>query len=298
MWSFNKIVLFFSLLISSLCNSQLDKPSVMFVPSKLWMHEQGYTIKQDVQGIEVLSLDYDKALLQNKDLRGVLTMMNGVISNYGYLVKDFEQSLLNYKNDLSLDKSAHFPEVDIRVEISWEVSVNGPRKKVDCSLRAIDSYTEKQIAELSKSSDWIMGSSISTIELLKEAMLSGMDNFSLNLNAFMEDTYRNGREITLQIATSPDWVSDFESVFNGIELELIIEDWVAKNSMNNKYFINSSTQTKMNFNQLRIPLFNANKEPINTRGWLRMLQQDLKSTYGIPCKIENSSNYKYTLIIG
>ena len=285
--------------ISSVMFSQMKRPILMFMPSKAWMYEQGYTIKQDLQGVEVVSMDYEKALLQNKDLQSVLSMLEEEFTKYDYPIKDFQTIYNLYKEQIALGEIVNFPEAEITIEVSWKVAMNGPKRKIEeFTLRGFDSYTNKIIAQISGSGNWIVDSKLSNTFLIKESILTGIDLFNSNILSFINNTFDNGREITLGISTSFSWDGDLESEFKDNTIASIIEEWISKNTIKNQYHLMLSTNTKMNFDQLRIPVLNANQESMSSLDWIRMLQKELKNNYGIPCKINAESMYKIALEIG
>ena len=116
--------------------------------------------------------------------------------------------------------------------------------------------------------------------------------------AFTEDVYKNGQEISLNIVTIGNFEGDLESKYNGVSISTIIEDWISKNSVNGLYTIQNQTSTRIIFREIRRPVFDENQKQMNNHIWLTKLVKELKEKYNIPCKIESTSKYKSSIIIG
>ena len=63
-------------------------------------------------------------------------------------------------------------KADIWMQINWKVISQGPKKKVDFTLRGIDAHTSTQIATGSGTGEVAMG--VEVVELLREAVLANL----------------------------------------------------------------------------------------------------------------------------
>jgi hypothetical protein len=293
-----KITLVFFFCITTMLNAQMSKPSIMFIPSKFWMFEKGYTQKINNQGSEEVILDYQKALTVDKDLTSVLNMLSSEFSKYGLPCISLEMSYNQYQQELGSGNLPEFPTADLRIEFNWKIEVQGPKKRIsNFSLTAFDSYTNKMIGMIDISGDWA-SSQFSNTDMLRESLLSKSDALISNIMAFTEDVYKNGQEISLNIVTIGNFEGDLESKYNGVSISTIIEDWISKNSVNGLYTIQNQTSTRIIFREIRRPVFDENQKQMNNHIWLTKLVKELKEKYNIPCKIESTSKYKSSIIIG
>jgi hypothetical protein len=113
--------------------------------------------------------------------------------------------------------------------------------------------------------------------LLEEAVLSQLDNFNAQLQSHFDDLLTNGREVTLRIQVWDNGSgTDLESEYDGDELGEIIDDWVFKNTVNGRYSKSESSENYMFFEQVRIPLYDANNKPMDTKDFVQQLRKFLK----------------------
>jgi len=281
---------------STMLNAQNYKPSIMLMPSKFWMVDRGYTIKYDNQGLEAIELDYDKALKGDKDLISVLNSFGSKFMNYGFQVESFENAYNNYKQD-TVNKLGGFSKADIRIELNWKIEQLGPKKRLSqLSIVAFDSYTDKVIGMIESSGEMMMAS-ISNTEMLNEAFYARIDQLNVNINAYTDDILKNGQEINLRVVTSGEFQGDLESIYNGVELATIIEDWISKNAVNNRYQVEIKTKRQIRFSAIRRPIFEEGQQ-INSHIWVSKLATELREKYNVPCKVESRNKFKTSLIIG
>ena len=80
--------------------------------------------------------------------------------------------------------------------------------------------------------------------LIEEAILDHMDNFTSSLQTFFDDLFANGREVIVRIKKWDDWEGDLESEYgpDDDELSLIIEDWMADNTVNGRFTTTDATE--------------------------------------------------------
>ena len=108
-------------------------------------------------------------------------------------------------------------------------------------------------------------------------MAGGFDAFCNDIMSHFSDMAENGREVSLLVRVDEN--SDVvlsESEVDGVTLNEFIENWVAENSVNSAYNLPNSTDTRMQFKEVRVPFFNAKGKPLTAQGWLRPLAKILK----------------------
>ena len=88
------------------------------------------------------------------------------------------------------------------------------------------------------------------------------------------------------------------SEYEGEELTDIIDDWVSDNSVNHRYNLSQGSNNFLKFEQIRIPLFQANGRPNDTRRWTRDLSKFLTTKYQISSKVDIRGLGKAVLLIG
>ena len=293
--------------------SQAKKPTIMVVPSDVWCTKNGYMSEYDNQGTKVLVPNYQAAVQENSDLLLVISKINELMAERGFPLKNLESCLKTLKsesaedammtskggaevNESPIDKLKKVAKADILMQMTWTVNETGPKKSITFNLQGLDAYTDKQIAGASGT-----GAPSFTAELpvlLQEAVLSHLDNFNTQLQAYFDDLFANGREVILRIKTWNSFNGSLETEFGGEELGKQIENWVSENTVKNRFNTSDATENMMLFEQVRIPLYDNNNKALDTRGWTRGLQKMLKEKYQIESKLMMKGLGQAVIVIG
>lgn len=293
--------------------SQAKKPTIMIVPSDVWCNTNGYMMEFDNQGKVVKVPDYKKALQENADLLLVISKINELMADRGFPLKNLESSLKSLEsqaaedamltskgggevNESPIDKLKKVAKADIWMQMTWTVNTTGPKKSITFNLQGLDAYTDKQIAGASGT-----GQPSFTAELpvlLEEAVLSHLDNFNSQLQKHFDDLFANGREIIVRIKKFDSFDGDLESEYAGEELSKIIENWISENTVQGRFNTTEATENMMFFEQVRIPLYDANNKAVDARGWLKGLQKMLKEKHLIESKLMMKGLGQAQLVLG
>jgi hypothetical protein len=70
-----------------------------------------------------------------------------------------------------------------------------------------------------------------------------------------------------------------------------------ENSVKGRFNLSESSENKMRFEQVRIPLLDAQGKPTDTRGWAKGLQAYLK-TLGITSKLMTKGLGQAVIVVG
>lgn len=311
-----KIIIILSvILVAQLAFSQVKKPTLMVMPSDVWCNSNGFTTEYDNQGTATVIPDYKKAFQNDMDLALVITQINGMMAERGFPLKDLEATIKSIEkrtaeNNLTqsktsgaslsespLDQIRQTAKSDIILDLSWKVNKNGPKRSVTFILKGIDAYTDKQIAYATGTGTPSLAAE--TPILLEEAVNSHMDNFAATLQNHFDDLFENGREVSIDFRVFDNGSGiDFESEYNGEELGDIIDEWLNQNTVNHRYSKTDGSENYMYYEQVRMPLFNANGKAIDTESYVKDLRKYLKNTYQIESKVQTKGLGKAVLIIG
>lgn len=295
---------------------QAKKPTLMVVPSDVWCNTNGYVQTYDDMGVQKTVSDYRAALQNDMDLKLVIAKMNELMADRGFPLKDLEATLANIERmqaeemlitsktsgsqvaESPLDRLRRVAKADIIIEISWAISHQGPRATLNYIMRGIDSYSNKQIAGSSGAS--APSISAEPVVLLEEAVISRIDEFNDRLQAHFEDMFTNGREVALDIRVFDNGSGiDLESEFDGMELAEIIEEWMETNTVMGRFSKLDGTETRLSYEQVRIPLHKENGAAMDTEGWARQLRNYLrKEPYSLQVKVVPNGLGRCMLIIG
>ena len=313
-----KLILFFCCATVSITSmmGQAKKPTIMVMPSDAWCTANGYVMTFDDMGASKTVSDYAAALANDMELKLVIAKINELMADRGFPLKDLEATMSSMARleaeemaivskttgaqiaETPLDRLRRVAKADIIIEIGWTISHQGPRAILNYIMRGIDSYSNKQIAGSTGASSPSI--SAEPVMLLEEAILSRIDEFNNRLQNHFEDMFTNGREVALDLRVFDDGSGiDFESEYNGYELCELIDEWMDTNTVMGRYTKLDATETRISYEQVRIPLFKESGAAMDTEGWARQLRSYLrKEPFVLPVKVVPNGLGRCTLIIG
>lgn len=270
---------------------QAKKPTIMVVPSDNWCIKNGYTQMFDEMGTAKTLPDYKMALQNETDLLMTISKINTMMADRGFPLVNLETALKNMEQEGAeiamlgsksgggiaenpIDILQRTANADIIIQLTYVINQNGPQRSITFMLQGLDAYTNKQIAGAQGTGS--PSYATETPVLLEEAVLSHIDDFNSRLQDHFNDLFENGREIVFQTRvfdTSPiDLEEEFTYKGETLELGEIIEDWVADNTVQNRFNTSTYTQNVIRFDQVRIPLYDERGRANDTRRWIRDLR--------------------------
>lgn len=314
-----KLKSFVSISLLAICSlsamGQAKKPTLMVVPSDAWCKEHGYEQTFDNQGTSEQIPDYKAAVSADKQLNAVISMINLLMADRGFPLKDLQQNVKSISNlsaedrlitskrsgaaitESPLDRLRRTAKADIILEIDWTVNTTGPKNSVTYNLRALDAYSNKQVAGAEGTGKGSFSTELPV--LLEEAVQDHMDSFIERLQAHFDDILTNGREVVLDMRVFDTSNVDFEKEYGDYELSEIIDNWLADNCVNHRFSKSDATETMALYEQVRIPLYKANGMAQDTYGFARDLARFLGAApYNIPVKTVNRGLGRCLLILG
>jgi hypothetical protein len=308
------ITIFFVLLVAT-SFGQAKKPTIMVVPSDVWCTQNNFMMKFDNQGTEERIPDYKKALQSDPNLLLVISKINTMMVERGFPLKNLETVLKDIDRQRAednmtasktsgaalaespLDILKNTAKSDIIMQLTYTINTQGPKKYITFILQGLDAYTDKQIAGAQGSGQ--PSFSADPPILLEEAVLSHIDNFNAQLQTHFDDLMTNGREVTVRIRVFSGSPVDLSNEYNGKELSEIIDDWMAKNTMNGRYSNSDGSESFILFEQVRIPLYTETNKAMDTRQFITELKKFLNAPpYNITCKVMVQGLGRATLVIG
>lgn len=295
--------------------SQAKKPTIMVVPSDNWCMQNNYMTQYNNMGTTTRIPDYTLAIQSDADLLNVISKINIMMADRGFPLKnmeseikdlnqtDAEMSMLSSKtsgaavSESPIDKLRSRAKADIIMQLTWKINTVGPKRSVTYNLQGLDAYTNKQVAGAQGTG--AQSFAAETPVLLEEAVMAHMDNFCDQLQKHFDDLLTNGREVSISIRVFDGAGVDLETEYGGVELSEIIDNWFADNTVAKRYSVTDATENYMKFEQVRIPVYDANERPMDTNRFARDLRKFLTSApYNIPCKLMNNGLGRATLVLG
>lgn len=307
-------ILFLCGLSMNFIYGQAKKPTIMVVPSDNWCINNGYFMEIDRMGEKIKVPNYRKAFQESSEMGEVITQMSAMMGERGFPLKDLESALKTVEenaaeNQIMTSKSGsgvtenpidvlkNTAKADIIMQLGWTVQSTGPKKSINFNLKGLDAYTDKVVSAVTGTGAPSMNANMSV--LLKEAVISHLDNFNSGLQTHFDDLFENGREVIVRVKVWDDSAFDLEAEFDDEELGDIIETWMHENTVKHRFSTTTLTESQALFEQVRIPLFNAKGRAMDTRRFVKGLSKHLKAEpYLIPNKVVTDGLGKATLIIG
>ena len=283
---------------------QAKKPTLMVVPSDAWCKEHGYEQTFDNQGTAEQIPDYKAAVSSDKQLNAVISKINLLMADRGFPLKDLQQSVKSISSlsaedrlitskgsgaailESPLDRLRRTAKADIILEIDWTVNTVGPKSSVTYNLRALDAYSNKQVAGAEGTGQSSFSAELPV--LLEEAVQDHMDSFVERLQAHFDDLLANGREVVLDMRVFDSSAVDFTTEYDGYELNEVIDNWLADNCVNHRFNKSDATESMILYEQVRIPLYKTNGMAQDTYGFAQIkrsfaadVEQEYRADIGI-----------------
>lgn len=312
-----KFLLLMSLcLIAATSFGQARKPRLMVVPSDNWCYQHGFVTEYNNQGVTEYIPDYRAALVKNPDLLPVISAINGLMADRGFPLENLESAMRSV-NRQSIELSAvsardgstvqsnelmelrRQAKADIILQLSWTVNEVGPRRSVTYTLQGLDSYTNNEVASAGGTGE--PSFTVETSVLLREAAVAHMDEFCNRLQNHFDDLFANGRAVAIYINVFENARGiDLETEFDGKELREVIEDWMANNTVSGRYSLVDDNELYMQFDDVRIPVYDERGRSIAANQFARELVKFLRNApYNITdIKLMNQGLGQVTLLLG
>jgi hypothetical protein len=307
------VILYFTIAASAF--SQAKKPTIMVMPSDVWCQKNGFMTVFDNQGTQQSVPDYKKALQNDPDLLLVIGKINTLMADRGFPLKNLESVIRINENQAAqdnmrssksgsslaespLDKLKKAARADIIINLTYTINKTGPKKSVTFNLQGIDAYTGKQVAGAQGTGEPSFSAELPS--LLEEAVVAHLDNFNAQLQKHFDDLFANGREITVRVQMWDNGSgTDLETEYGGKELNEIIDDWMAQNTVKGRFSKSESSENYLLFDQVRIPLFNESGRALDAKDFVQLLRKFLKDPpYSLSCKADMNGLGAGLLYIG
>lgn len=300
---------FVSFAVTSLF-AQATQPSLMVFPSNAWCHQNGFekTVTKS-NGKEVRVQEYDKALIDNKDIGPAIRTIGKMMADRGFQLVDLEQNLKSQDLEAALDNASDYDietsaydqilataGPDIAMHINYYTEQQGPRVTIYYDLTGFDAYTNKQIASTGVVK---YGPTMSAPlqDLIQEAVLGSIDAFNAQLMQHFMEMQEKGREVSIRFNTFAGWEDGFDTEIDDTELTEIVENWMNENCVAGRNHQKSASKSSIYYDSARIPLFDDKGKAVNAKQWLGGFRKKLKGM-GVPSKIQMRGLGQAQLIIG
>jgi len=273
--------------------SQAKKPTLMILPSDNWCEQRYFMTEFDNQGTKQKVPNYKQAFQEDTEIGQVISKIGSLMIDRGFPLKDVEQELKSIEArtaednmtsstasgssiaESPLDKLKNRAKADILIQIWWKVNKTEKGKSVSFVLEAFDAYTSKRIA--ASTGNGLPNNTDIVPVLLQNAIIANIDPFAAQLQSHFDDMFNNGREIRLTIKKWDSWENNLETEIDGNEIRNYIYDWLEKNSVKGRFNESNTTENRLDYEQVRIPLYDERNRALDARQFAINLQKYLKA---------------------
>ena len=283
-------------------SAQAKNPTIMVFPADVWMTDHNYMDEVTNQGRTTRVPKYVEAFQTDRDINNVVAKIGEMMTERGMNLESLAETARGIDEGTALDemmtsstsgasmaesaydKLMNTVKSDIRVYVDWKVNQVGPRRSVTYTLTGKDAYTGKQVANASGTGPQSIAAE--TAVLLEEAVLENMDQFVSQLQAHFDDLLTNGREIAVSVRIFDNGSGlSLEDEYDDMELSEVIDNWMHENTVEHRYSVKTQTANRLDFNQVRIPLYDERGRAMDASRFVRQLVRFLKAApYNITCK--------------
>jgi len=307
-------IVFFLLLLNS-ANSQSKKPTLMVLPSDNWCEQRYFMTVFDNQGTKQKVPNYKQAFQEDTELGQVISKIGSLMIDRGFPLKDAEQELKaiearNAEDNMTssntsgaaldespLDRLKNRAKSDIIVQIWWKLTKSESGRIVSFTLEALDAYTSKRIA--SSTGNSLPNNKDIVPEMLLQGVSANIEPFMNQLQSHFSDLVTNGREIKITVRRWNNWDKNLETEVNGDEIRNHIYDWLEKNTQNGRFSESNSTENRVDYEQVRIPIFDERNRALDARQFTIGLQKYLKAApFNIDAKLMTRGLGEAILVLG
>lgn len=294
---------------------QAKKPTLMILPSDNWCEQRYFISEFDNQGTKQKVPNYKQAFQEDTEIGQVISKIGSLMIDRGFPLKDAEQEMKaiearNAEDNMTtsttsgssisespLDKLKNKAKADIIIQIWWKVTRTENGKVVSFVLEAFDAYTSKRIA--SSTGNGSPNSKDIVPVILQNAILSNVDPFAAQLQSHFDDMFNNGREILLTVKKWNSWDKNLETEIDGKEIIDYVNEWLQKNTYKGRFNMSDATENIIRCEQVRIPLYDSNNNPIDARQFAKGLQKYLKAVpFSFEVKLMTRGLGEAVLVLG
>lgn len=275
-------------------------PTIVIIPSDQLLQRYGALEVKNVDGKEILSRDYNKYLINNKNNKALISLLQNEFVKLNFPLSDLEQTLKALNTQSALDEADGLqkdpktllltkvsPDIILELDYSYKMDMNSrdlTKHLFSYTLNAIDAYTNKVFS--TQTYENIVGTSAT--EIFKSHLHKNVDKLSKEINDYFADIIYRGREITVRIAVergSNIKLSD-ESIEGDTYTDWII-DYIKRYAKKGTYTMQRNTDNELYFVNVRINTLNDDGTQFSAYDWGREFGKAMRKQLGV--KVTNKT---------
>jgi len=242
-------------------------PTLMVFPSDAMLQRMGFLKEIANQGTISYQRDYQQAFIKNPDIKFAIAVIQEEFAKVGFALEDMEQQLKQISNNNAMDEMTDVARdnrsellntvrPDYIIELDYDLH-SDPKsrnlnKSVTYSIRALDVYTNKAIASISKANAGSEQKENDVASIVKADLPVALGDFKKQISGHYADLLANGVEVTLRVAVSNSSDVNIDDDCGDQELNERITNWLKANTINQSFKMSKNTATEMYFTNVRI----------------------------------------------
>jgi hypothetical protein len=271
-------------------------PTLMIFPSDALLKRVGCLKEIENQGTVGYLRDYGKAYINDSELKFVIASVEESFAKIGYPLENLEQQLKQINNDNTMDAMEgvskdsrtmilNTARPDFIIEVDYEFKQDpasrNPKKILSYIVTALDSYTNKSIASITRANEGKENENLTLANLIKEDLTNNLSDFQKQIKDRFKDELANGVEITLRLTTDGNSTFSFGDECLGSEnYNDWINSWLKKNTVNSTFKPVKNTDKELRFTNVRISAKTESGDRFTAFDFANKLKSDFSKACG------------------
>lgn len=279
-------------------------PTLMVFPSDAMLDRMGFLKEVDNQGTTSYQRDYQQAFIKNPDIKFAIAAIQEEFAKIGFAMEDMEQQLKQISNNNAMDEVTDVARdsrtellntvrPDYIIELDYDLKTDAKSRNLNKALtytvKALDVYTNKAVASISKVNVGADKPENDVPSLIKADLPSSMAELKKQITGHYANLLANGIEITLRVAVSKTSDVKIDDDCGDQELNERINNWLKDNTVKQAFKMSKNTSTEMYFTNVRIAAKNADGKKYTAYDFAGELNKALKKGCSLKSKNKTQS---------
>lgn len=285
--------IFIILLLFTISKSAFTQATVNTVQPKIMVIPY---VKEGEDIRTVLEADFNK--------RTAISEVKKAFDARGFTTVDFVGKLKAAKDnqimtsDNQTDLKTQIIEMsgcDVYVEVEIEPNMSSSGNSINLILQAFEASTGNSLSNENCRSNKFYTNDMAV--LASKAAEKCIEPFLNTMQIKFTDIVNNGKSVLVDFsfAQSSGYTMESEFGSDGLPFSDVLEEWVSNNSVKNNYHVQGTTNLKMIFDDIRIPLKDKSGKNYNSNKYALDIFKFLKSLGLSPSKIIKSNTIYITI---
>lgn len=271
-----------------------SSPTIMIFPSDALLKQLTCLKEIENQGIISYHRDYQKAFIQDAELKFLITSLEELFSKAGYPLENLEQQLKQIANDNAMDAMDGLAKdsrtlllntarpdyiIELFYEYKQDPNSRNPKKILSYSVAALEVYTNKSVGAITKANITKDGENLQS--LLKYEFNQNISSLQNQIKSHFADILANGIEITLRLTTEENIDFNFSDECLGDEnYNDWVNTWLKNNTVNSSFKPVKNSNKELKYTNVRIMPKTSDNQRYSAFDFANDLRRDFKKGCG------------------